>query len=69
MLPPSSRTSEKLLSYHNTTRHHNPDDPNLNLHRPENIKPGTTKYKVKSRYKMLDKKFQVSFRKPEDSSQ
>jgi hypothetical protein len=28
--------SETLVSYHKTTRHHNPEDPDLNLHRREN---------------------------------
>jgi hypothetical protein len=30
--------SEVLVSYHNTTRRHNPEDLDLNLHRRENLK-------------------------------
>jgi len=30
--------SETLVSYHNTTQHHKPEDPNLNIHRRENLK-------------------------------
>jgi hypothetical protein len=30
--------SETSVSYHNTTRRHNPEDFDLNLHRPENVK-------------------------------
>jgi hypothetical protein len=33
-----ARASETLVSYHNTTRHHNPEDLALNLHRRENFK-------------------------------
>jgi len=32
------RSSEMLESYHNTTRHHNPEDLYLNFHRRENFK-------------------------------
>jgi hypothetical protein len=32
------RSSETLVSYHNTTRHHNSEDYDLNLHRSENLK-------------------------------
>jgi hypothetical protein len=32
-------TFETLVSYHNTTQHHNPEDLNLNLHYHENLKP------------------------------
>jgi hypothetical protein len=31
-------SSEKLVSYQNTTRRHNPEDLDLNLHRRENLK-------------------------------
>jgi hypothetical protein len=30
--------SETLMSYHNTTWHHNPEDLDLNLHPNENLK-------------------------------
>jgi hypothetical protein len=31
-------TSETSVSYHNTTRRHNPEDLDLSLHRRENLK-------------------------------
>jgi len=31
-------TSEMLVSYHNTTGHHNPEDLDLNLHHYESLK-------------------------------
>jgi hypothetical protein len=34
----AARTSETLVSYHNTTRRHDPEDLDLNLHRRENLK-------------------------------
>jgi len=30
-------TSEMLVSCHNTTNHHNPEEPDLNLHQHENL--------------------------------
>jgi hypothetical protein len=30
-------TYEMLISYHNTTQRHNPEDLDLNLHRRENV--------------------------------
>jgi hypothetical protein len=33
-------TSETLVSYHNTTQRHNPEDHDLNLHCHENLKSG-----------------------------
>jgi hypothetical protein len=33
-------SSETSVSYHNTTRYHNPEDLDLNLHRRENLKLG-----------------------------
>jgi hypothetical protein len=32
------RSSETLVSYHNTTRRHDPEDQDLNLHRSEDLK-------------------------------
>jgi hypothetical protein len=37
-------SSETLLSYHKTTRHHKPEDLDLNLHRRENLKSGILLY-------------------------
>jgi len=34
----AARSSEMLASHHNTTRRHNPDDQDLDLHRRENLK-------------------------------
>jgi hypothetical protein len=33
-----ARSSEMFVSYHNTTRCHSPEDLDLNLHRPENLR-------------------------------
>jgi hypothetical protein len=33
----AARSSETLVSYHNTTQHHNPEDHALNLHCHENL--------------------------------
>jgi len=32
-------TCETLVSYHNSTRRHNPEDPDTILHRREGLKP------------------------------
>jgi len=37
----SARYSETLVSYLNTAQCHNPENLNLNLHRPENLKSRT----------------------------
>jgi len=37
-------TPETLVSYHNTTRHHSPEELDLNLHRRENLKSHTGTY-------------------------
>jgi hypothetical protein len=37
-------TSETLVSYHNTTRRHSPEDLDLNLHRRENQKISHPQY-------------------------
>jgi hypothetical protein len=34
----AAKSSETSVPYHNTTRHHNPGDLDLNLHRHENLK-------------------------------
>jgi hypothetical protein len=34
----ATRSSEMLVSYHNTTWRHNPEDLDLNLYRRENLK-------------------------------
>jgi hypothetical protein len=34
----AARTSETLVSYHSTTRRHNPEDLHMNLHRREILK-------------------------------
>jgi hypothetical protein len=34
-------TSETLVSYHNNTQRHNPEDLDMNLHRRENLKTRT----------------------------
>jgi len=34
----AARTSETLVSYHNTTLRHSPEDLDMNLHRRENLK-------------------------------
>jgi hypothetical protein len=34
----TARSSETFVSYRNTTRHHNPEDFDLNLHRRKNLK-------------------------------
>jgi hypothetical protein len=40
--------SETLIFYHNTTWHHNPEDPVFNLHCCENLKSQTDKFAQKS---------------------
>jgi hypothetical protein len=37
----ATSSSETLVSYHNTTQRHNPEDLNLNLHRRESLKTRT----------------------------
>jgi hypothetical protein len=32
------RSSETLVSYHNATRHNNPEDLDFNIHRRQNLK-------------------------------
>jgi hypothetical protein len=34
----ATQLSETLVSYHATTRHHNPEELDLNFHRRENVK-------------------------------
>jgi hypothetical protein len=36
----AEKFSETLVTYHNTIRHHNPEDLELNVHRRENKTPG-----------------------------
>jgi hypothetical protein len=38
-------TSETLLSYHNTTRRHNPENLDLNIHRRESVKFSTLRWR------------------------
>jgi hypothetical protein len=44
--------SETLVSYHNTTQRHNPEDLDLNLHRRESLKTLTWKSLVSTWEKM-----------------
>jgi len=47
----AARSSDTLVSYHSTTCHQNPEDLDLNLHRPGNQIPhtGTIVYKGKGK--------------------
>jgi hypothetical protein len=52
----AARSSETLVSYHNTKRRHNPEDRDLNLHHREDLSS-------------LKKKFPLLERKISDSNQ
>jgi len=56
----AARTSETLVSYHITTRHHGPEDHDLNIWRRENLKSRTMKDSLHWMRYHLRKKKQLS---------